>query len=214
MTNTSFSLETRVRSYIDANCSQCHRPGGAYANFDARFTTPLDNQGLIYGAVNSFLNDSNDRVVVPGDLTHSLLYNRANRTDAYEMPPLAKNLVDTNAVTTMAAWINGLPVGPGVTLTTPASSVVGDFSVTVTFTVPVTGLTSNQFTVSNGTITSLSRQRRELHTRLFRPARPAKLSSNCPPGKVQDGSGHPNYASNPLSVTSFARSDAAASLEF
>ena len=49
VTNANFSLETRVRSYIDANCSQCHRPGGAYANFDARFTTPLDSQGLIYG---------------------------------------------------------------------------------------------------------------------------------------------------------------------
>jgi uncharacterized repeat protein (TIGR03806 family) len=200
VTNTSFSLETRVRSYIDSNCSQCHRPGGAYANFDARFTTPIDNQGLIYGAVNSFLNDSNDRVVVPGDLTHSLLYNRANRTDAYEMPPLAKNLVDTNAVTTMAAWINTLAVGPGVALTTSASSVVGDFSVTVTFTVPVTGLTSNLFTLSNGTITSLSGSGAN-YTLAVSPGVPGQVVIQLPANKVQDGSGHPNYASNPLSVT-------------
>jgi glucose/arabinose dehydrogenase len=200
ITNTGFSLETRVRSYIDSNCSQCHRPGGAYANFDARFTTPLDNQGLIYGAVNSFLNDSNDRVVVPGDLTHSLLYNRANRTDAYEMPPLAKNLVDTNATATIAAWINSLPPGPGVTLTTSASSVLGDFSVTVTFTVPVTGLTSNLFTVSNGTITSLSGSGAN-YTLTVSPGTPGQVTIQLPAGQVQDGSSHLNYASNPLSVT-------------
>lgn len=203
VTNTAFSLEIRVRSYIDANCSQCHRPGGAYANFDARFTTPLDKQGLIYGAVNSFLNDSNDRVILPGDLTHSLLYNRANRTDAYEMPPLAKNLVDTNAVTTMAAWIGSLPPGPGVVLTTPASSVLGGFSVTVTFTVPVTGLMSNLFTVSNGTITSLSGSGAN-YTLTISPGVPGQVVIQLPAGQVLDGSGHSNYASNPLSVTLLA----------
>jgi uncharacterized repeat protein (TIGR03806 family) len=200
VTNTGFALETRVRSYIDANCSQCHRPGGAYANFDARFTTPLDNQGLIYGAVNSFLNDTNDRVVVPGDLTHSLLYNRANRVDAYEMPPLAKNIVDTNAVTTIAAWISSLSAGPGVTLSTPSTSVEGSFSVTVTFTVPITGLTTNQFTVSNGTITSLSGSGAN-YTMTISPAVPGQVVIRLPAGRVHDGSGHLNYASNPLSVT-------------
>jgi glucose/arabinose dehydrogenase len=200
VTNTSFSLETRVRSYIDSNCSQCHRPGGAYANFDARFTTPLERQGLIYGGVNSFLNDTNDRVVVPQDLLHSLLYNRANRVDAYEMPPLVKNLVDTNAVTTMAAWINSLPMGPGVALTTPASAVLGDFTVTATFTVPVTGLSSNQFTVSNGIITSLSGGGANF-TLTVSPGAPGQVVIQLPAGQVQDASGHPNYASNPLSVT-------------
>jgi glucose/arabinose dehydrogenase len=200
VTNASFSIETRVRSYIDANCAQCHRPGGAYANFDARFTTPLDRQGLIYGSVNSFLNDSNDRVVTPQDLTHSLLYNRANRVDAYEMPPLAKNLVDTNAVNTMAAWINSLQPGPGVALTTSSSSVVGSFSVTVTFTVPITGLTSNQFTVSNGAITSLTGSGANYNLTIS-PGAPGQVVVQLPAGQVQDGSGHPNYASNPLSVT-------------
>ena len=200
VTNTGVSLETRVRSYIDSNCSQCHRPGGAYANFDARYTTPIDRQGLIYGRVNSFLNDTNDHVVVPQDLTHSLLYNRANRVDAYEMPPLAKNIVDAAAVATMAAWINSLPPGPGVLLTTPSSSVVGSFSVTVTFTVPVTGLSSNQFTVSNGTITSLGGSGAN-YALTISPGTPGQVVIQLPANQVQDGSGNPNYASNPLSVT-------------
>ena len=126
---------------------------------------------LIYGAVNSFLNDSNDRVVVPGDLTHSLLYNRANRVDAYEMPPLAKNVVDTNAVTTIAAWINSLPTGPGVALTTPASSVIGDFSVTSHFHCSCYRLDQQHFAISNGTITSLPAAARITHSP-YSPRRP------------------------------------------
>jgi glucose/arabinose dehydrogenase len=47
ITNISRPLVARVRSYIDANCAHCHRPGGQRANFDARFSTPLEQQNLI-----------------------------------------------------------------------------------------------------------------------------------------------------------------------
>jgi hypothetical protein len=44
-------LEHRVRSYIDSNCSHCHRPGGTVDYFDARLGTPLKLQGIVNGMI-------------------------------------------------------------------------------------------------------------------------------------------------------------------
>ena len=127
VTNTSVSLELRARSYLDANCSQCHRPGGVLAYFDARFVTPLSRQGLDSGDLAyTFITDTNDRVVMH-DLPHSLVYNRASRVGQYQMPPLAKNLVDADAMLTISNWINSLPSGPGVILSASANNVTGPF---------------------------------------------------------------------------------------
>lgn len=107
--DTNFPVEYRVRSYLDANCSQCHRPNGVVGYFDARFSTPLAKQKLIDGPVANPMNDPLSQVVTPGDLPHSLLHTRINRVGNLQMPPLARNLIDTNAVQAVAEWIKGLP---------------------------------------------------------------------------------------------------------
>ena len=44
----SVDLELRIRSYFDANCSSCHRPGGVpMVNLDFRFVVPLKLQNII-----------------------------------------------------------------------------------------------------------------------------------------------------------------------
>jgi uncharacterized repeat protein (TIGR03806 family) len=111
-------LADRVRSYLDANCAQCHRPNGVAGYFDARFTTPLADQRLLDGPVANSMGDSSARVIKPGDLSKSILYARINRLGNLQMPPLARNVVNTNAVEAVAEWIKSLPPTPALTLKT------------------------------------------------------------------------------------------------
>jgi len=114
LTNPSVALELRARSYLDANCSMCHRPGGAGAFFDARFETPLRRQSLINGPVANQLAIPGAKVIVPDDLKRSILYHRLSIVGDNQMPPLGRNLVDTNAVSVFEKWILGLHGAPPV----------------------------------------------------------------------------------------------------
>ena len=93
VTNPTATVQHRMRSWIDANCSQCHRPGGTGIGFDGRLGTPLDKQFLI------------DNVVFFRDLASSELYQRDNKVGSGQMPPLAKNVVDENAMANLRQWI-------------------------------------------------------------------------------------------------------------
>lgn len=202
ITNASVSLELRARSYLDANCSQCHRPGGVQAYFDARFTTPLPSQNIIQGLTQLFIADTNDRVVVPQDLPHSLAYNRLSRVGQFQMPPLAKNVVDTNALSVIAAWINTLPPGPGVTLTLANTNplVYTNFAVNVQFTEPVAGVATNKFFVSNGLVTSLTGTNAAYSINIT-PLAKGLITVQFPQGQVIGLSGGTNYVSNTLQVS-------------
>ena len=107
-TDTTASLENRARSYLDANCSSCHRPGGAHAFWDARFQTPLSQQGIVYGVVTNNLGNPESRVVVPQNLLNSIMHRRVNTVGPEQMPPLARNLVDDAGVAMLTQWIQGL----------------------------------------------------------------------------------------------------------
>lgn len=107
----SASLEDRARSYLDANCSSCHRPGNSMqANFDARISTPLASQGLIYGTVFNELDSPGDKVIIPGQPERSILYKRLNSVhNSIAMPILAKNHIDTTGAQLIYDWINSIP---------------------------------------------------------------------------------------------------------
>jgi mono/diheme cytochrome c family protein len=107
------SLEDRARSYLDANCAQCHRPHGTVAYFDARYDTPLAKQNLVDGPVLIDERIDNSRVIAPNDIWRSILYMRTDTTEAFKMPPLARNTIDEPGMKLLRQWIESLP-GPPV----------------------------------------------------------------------------------------------------
>jgi uncharacterized repeat protein (TIGR03806 family) len=111
--DVSRSLEDRARSYLDANCANCHRPRGTVGYFDARYDTPLAQQHLIDGPVLIDERIDNPRIIKPNDIWRSILYMRANTTETFKMPQLARNEIDTQGMALLRQWIESLP-GPPV----------------------------------------------------------------------------------------------------
>jgi uncharacterized repeat protein (TIGR03806 family) len=124
------SLQDRARSYLDANCSHCHRPGGTVAYFDSRFTTPLDDQGLINGTVLIDQGIDRPRIISPHDTWRSIAYMRVSTNGDIRMPPLARETIDDKGVALLGAWINSLP-GRAVLSPPIMSQPGGTFSASV-----------------------------------------------------------------------------------
>lgn len=151
VTDTIATVEFRSRSYLDANCSHCHRPGGANARFDARIDTPLASQGLINGTALNALGIAGAKILVPGETNRSVLFLRDSALGAIQMPPLAKNVVDADAMAVLAQWINSLSFSnsppPVVSLTSPTNGS------SFVFGTPI--LLAAKVTKTNGTVANV-----------------------------------------------------------
>jgi len=108
----SRSVEDRARSYLDANCSQCHRPGGTVAGFDARYDTPLDRQELVNGAVLIDQGIDRPRIISPHDIWRSIAYMRIDTVGDIRMPPIDRETIDERGVALMREWIESMPGRP------------------------------------------------------------------------------------------------------
>ncbi|MGH7969183.1 MAG: chitobiase/beta-hexosaminidase C-terminal domain-containing protein, partial [Limisphaerales bacterium] len=135
ITNLSESPQQRVRSYLDANCQACHQPGGDGPTWDARYDTPLAQQHITnYPALFSLGVSDNACVVKSKDIWRSVLLARINTTNQDIQMPDFRNLIDTNAVQTLIAWINGLPGTPALappTITPDGGNFYSQIGVTI-----------------------------------------------------------------------------------
>jgi glucose/arabinose dehydrogenase/mono/diheme cytochrome c family protein len=106
-TNTAVSLEHRARSYFAVNCAQCHQSGGSGpSTWDARAWLSLDQTSLIDGTpYNNGANPAN-KLVVPGDTAHSVVFKRILGDGFSRMPPLATVVIDQGASNLLSQWIS------------------------------------------------------------------------------------------------------------
>ncbi|MEM9718061.1 MAG: NPCBM/NEW2 domain-containing protein [Bacteroidota bacterium] len=105
---TQNSLEFRVRSYLDANCSYCHQPGGVSGAFDARGVTPLYEQNLIHTTVISNSSPPGAQILIPGNPENSHLWVRSTTAGTNAMPPVGRNVIDAPYITQLSEWITEL----------------------------------------------------------------------------------------------------------
>ncbi len=166
-TDTKRNLSDRARSYLDVNCANCHRPGGTVAFFDARYDTPLARQNLIDGRVLIDQRIDGARVIAPNDTWRSILFMRANTTEAFKMPTLARNTIDVEGMALLRQWIESLP-GPKVLPPPEISPPGGNLKMPVDVTLKSEPGAAIRYTV-DGTVPTVSDLLYEKPVRLTGP---------------------------------------------
>lgn len=104
-------LDDRARSYLQVNCSHCHRIwGGGNSPFNLVYTTPLDATLTINATVtHGDFGLTDPRVISPGAPERSMLLFRMNKTGQGRMPHIASSVIDAPAVELIREWISKMP---------------------------------------------------------------------------------------------------------
>ena len=110
--DASQPLEARARSYLHANCSICHvEAGGGNAQMQLEYSTELAKMGVIDAPpLHHKFGIEDARIVAPGDPERSVLLHRLSHRGqgTGQMPQLATNLVDQQAVKLFEEWIRSV----------------------------------------------------------------------------------------------------------
>lgn len=99
-------LEARARSYLAANCSHCHTPGGtttAALTLDLRYETSLADSHLCDEV--QYFADAGTLRIAPGEPDSSWIVRRLEAHGKMRMPPLGLNLYDEAGIAVLRDWI-------------------------------------------------------------------------------------------------------------
>ncbi|MBI4624454.1 MAG: PQQ-dependent sugar dehydrogenase [Verrucomicrobia bacterium] len=108
--NVAAGLESRVRSYLDANCAHCHGAAPIPSAWIGNYNVPLNHQLLIFGPLAGLRKSDEHHVISPKDPVGSELHQRVSENIiGKRMPPLGSDRVDTQFVTVLEEWIEHLP---------------------------------------------------------------------------------------------------------
>ena len=112
-TDTSESLDLRVRSYFDINCNSCHSDDG-HCNYRAprfgfQFTEDPEMMGVCVTSDTPIPGLEGANIVTPGDPDNSVLFFRLSSIEEqYRMPLLGRTLQHEEGVALIEEWINSL----------------------------------------------------------------------------------------------------------
>ncbi len=126
--DSTASVETRVKSYLDANCAHCHGVGQGGSEWDARFNTPLNEMRIVDQLTTGIRDYEADyglldaKVIRPGAPEDSVLYIRDKSTDPEDrMPPLGRALEHTEYIALLDEWISDMSIYAPLPDDTPPS---------------------------------------------------------------------------------------------
>ena len=155
--NDSENIEKRARSYLDANCSNCHQPSSSgRTNMDLRYNIPLEAAHLIN--VTAELEDlgiEGAMRIDPGSPDSSILLLRILNQDEYRMPPLATSLVDIKGTVLISDWIDSLEIATKLDFK-PASNIFADFHLYPAYPNPFNPLTTIAYNIPVTSYVNLS----------------------------------------------------------
>ena len=116
----SQSLDDRARSYLHANCSMCHHPGGnAIVSFYLKRDMPFDKLNTNKTTGIGTFGMRNAKLIVPGDPHRSVVTYRMSKLGYARMPYVGSQMVDAEGVALVSQWIRSLSDNPGEDASAP-----------------------------------------------------------------------------------------------
>ncbi len=105
--DTDQDIDARARSYLHTNCSSCHvAAGGGNSKIVLDFFTPLEKMNLLDAdPLHGSLRIAGAKLVRASAPEQSILHARLAHRGPGQMPPLATNRVDSDAVELIRQWI-------------------------------------------------------------------------------------------------------------
>jgi glucose/arabinose dehydrogenase len=102
-------LELRVRAYWQVNCSHCHvEAGGGNAQMELEWSRKLADTGTVNAEPvhTRFKLGDKARIVVPGDVGHSVMLQRIISPGAGRMPPVGTTSPDPKWIALFTKWVS------------------------------------------------------------------------------------------------------------
>ncbi|MFP5304538.1 MAG: hypothetical protein ACLGI7_01780, partial [Gammaproteobacteria bacterium] len=109
---SAVDVHKRARAFLEVNCMHCHNPAGGAQNSGLRldaFTEPMDQgHGICKPPIAAGRGaDAGNYDIQPGSAGVSILVNRVASTEpGVKMPPLARSVMQSEAVDLLADWVD------------------------------------------------------------------------------------------------------------